>query len=224
MEAQGRGDTGVMQNPEFLNVAMPSNAAAQAGGERLQRAIAVIDAVNAQDPNCGTWNGQSVPAALLYSWQMTTWLTRLLPDPGELHHIAARAQHIGRWRVPRSDYPATRAGYLAWRSGLYTYHADHAAQIMTEIGYPADAVECVKRMLAKRGLKQDPDVQLIEDLACLVFLEHYFVPFAATQGDDKIIDIVRKTWRKMSESAQQAALGLALPERLADLVHQALQS
>lgn len=153
---------------------------------------------------------------------MTTWLQRLVDQPPAPLQIAARAQHIGRWNIPRSDYPATREGYLAWRSVLYRLHADEAAALMAEAGYDGAAIEQVRKMLMKRGLKQDPDVQLIEDVACLVFLEHYFPDFAERHEADKIVDILKKTWRKMSPRGHQAALGIEMPEALAKLVDRAL--
>lgn len=189
---------------------------------RLNRLLARIDERNAQDPHRETEKGESLPAALLYGRRMTTWLQRLVDQPPAPLQIAARAQHIGRWNIPRSDYPATREGYLAWRSVLYRLHADEAAALMAEAGYDGAAIEQVRKMLMKRGLKQDPDVQLIEDVACLVFLEHYFPDFAERHEADKIVDILKKTWRKMSPRGHQAALGIEMPEALAKLVDRAL--
>ncbi|TAN47195.1 MAG: DUF4202 domain-containing protein [Methylococcaceae bacterium] len=184
--------------------------------------MALIDAANSQDPNRETWQGQDWPKELLYSLHMSEWLARLAPDADEALRLAARAQHICRWQVPRDTYPKTREGYLRWRTGLYEFHAQTAGELLVQAGYDADTVARVGRMLRKRGLKHEADSQLIEDVACLVFLEHYFAAFAPGHEPDKIVDIVRKTWKKMSDSARQAALGLALPAEALHLVEQAL--
>lgn len=190
--------------------------------ERLRRAIEWIDRANGEDPERETWRGQDYPKALLYGMRMSEWLARLAPDATEAQQLAARAQHIRRWTVPRESYPATREGYLLWRSFLYRFHAEQAGAIAREVGYDEASIEAVKKMVGKRGIKHDPDVQLIEDVACLVFLEHYFPDFAKDYDEAKLIDIVRKTWRKMSERAHQEALKLTLPEPLNTVVAKAL--
>ena len=189
---------------------------------RVVQTIALIDAANKQDPNQETWNGTTISKELLYSQRMTAWLEKLQPDAPETLRIAARAQHICRWMIPRDSYPRTRAGYLQWRTRLYSFHADKTAVIMRQTGYDESSIEQVKRMLRKRGLKKEPYPQIIEDIACLVFLESYFADFAADYDEEKIIPIVQKTWKKMSPRAQQAALEMQLPDVAADLVAKAL--
>ncbi len=153
---------------------------------------------------------------------MTAWLHRLLPDPSEALQIAVRGQHIGRWQIPRSDFPANRSGYLAWRTRLYVHHAERVAALMRSAGYEEATIERAARIVAKKGVRQDPEVQTLEDVACLVFLNYEFAKFAAAHPREKIIDIVRKTWNKMSAQGRAAALGLQLPEPLADIVQEAL--
>ena len=138
--------------------------------------------------------------------------------------LAARAQHIRRWEVPRDSYPEGRAGYLKWRTDLYKRHGDTAGQIMAEVGYDDATIDRVKTLLRKRGLKTDPDVQLLEDIICLVFLEHYFHDFAKKHEEEKLIPIVQKTWNKMTERAHAAALQLDyVPEDL-EIIQKALGS
>lgn len=192
--------------------------------ERLNRAIALIDRANAEDPNRESLDGLEFPRELLYSKRMSAWLERLRPDADEAQLLAARAQHIRRWTVPREAYPATREGYLQWRSFLYRFHADQAEALVRDAGYDAEVIARVRKMLLKQSLKRDADVQLIEDVACLVFLEHYFPAFAEQHAEDKLIAIVRKTWNKMSEAAQQRALELSLPAGLGALVAKALDA
>lgn len=180
---------------------------------KLQRALDRIDAVNAEDPE-----GKELD----YSRRMTDWLERLEPEAGDALRLAVRAQHIGRWKIPRSAYPKDRVGYLTWRNELGKLHADWTAEILRDVGYDGQTIERVRKMLRKKGLKTDPEVQTLEDVACLVFLEHYFADFAREHDDDKVVDILRKTWRKMSERGRQAALGLSLGEREKALVDRAL--
>lgn len=192
--------------------------------DRLDRVLVLIDEANAQDPNSEVWQGESYPKELLYGMRMTEWLDRLYPDAPDLLHIAARGQHIRRWEVPRQTYPDTREGYLQWRSYLYGFHADCVAKLMTEAGYDPVDIERVRKILQKRGLKNDPDVQSIEDVACLVFLDYYFAAFAAIHDEEKLIGIVRKTWKKMSEHARSRALELEFPESIRALLATALEA
>ncbi len=189
---------------------------------RYTETIALIDAANEQDPHREIWNSTTIPKELLYSQRMTAWLEKLQPDAPETLYIAARAQHICRWMIPRDAYPRTREGYLQWRTRLYSFHADKTAEIMRQTGYDESDIEQVKRMLRKRGLKKEQHPQTIEDIACLVFLENYFADFAADYDEEKIIPIVQKTWKKMSTRAQQAALEMHLPDAAAELVNKAL--
>jgi len=192
--------------------------------DRLDWVLGLIDEANAQDPNSEVWQGESYPKELLYGMRMTEWLDRLYPDAPHLLRIAARGQHIRRWEVPRQTYPDTREGYLQWRSYLYGFHADCIAKLMAQTGYDPIDIERVRKILQKRGLKNDPDVQSIEDVACLVFLDHYFAAFAAIHDEEKLIGIVRKTWKKMSEHARTRVLELEFPESMRVLLAAALEA
>lgn len=190
--------------------------------DRLADALRLIDEANLQDPNRECWEGRDYPKEYLYSLRMTEWLGRLDPRADEARQLAARAQHIRRWMLPRDRYPMTREGYLRWRTELYDFHAREAGEILARAGYGGDTVARVEAMLRKRGLKRNPDTQMIEDVACLVFLEHYFLPFAAGQEEAKLIDIVQKTWKKMSDPAREAALKLPFPDDMRALLGRAL--
>ena len=155
---------------------------------------------------------------------MSARLDAFAPDAPESVKLAARAQHIRRWEVPRESYPEGRAGYLKWRTDLYKRHGDIAAEIMLQVGYDTETINRVRTLLRKRGLKTDPDVQLLEDVICLVFLEHYFHDFAKKHEEAKLIPIVQKTWKKMTEPAHEAALRISYaPEDLA-VVERALKA
>ncbi len=191
----------------------------------FNQAILKFDAANAEDPNKERVAGKEYPKELLYAQRMTEWLGKYLPDASESLRLAARAQHICRWKIPRSEYAMDRDGYNKWRTTLAKMHGDIAAEIMAEVGYDAQICEQVKTLLLKDRIKlSGPDGQALEDVICLVFLEFYFVPFSSHYTDQKLTSIVRKTWRKMSERAHQTALTLAptFPANLLEIVKKAI--
>jgi hypothetical protein len=190
--------------------------------ERFGKAIAAFDAANAEDPNREATGGVERPKELLYAERMSAWLERLEPGAGEAVRLAVRAQHIRRWTIPRGDYPMDRQGYRAWRTDLARFHAEAAGEILERAGYDARTIERVRALLRKERLKADPEVQLLEDVACLVFLESYFADFAAKHDEGKLVEIVRKTWRKMSPRGHEAARSLELAPHLAAIVEKAV--
>jgi hypothetical protein len=191
---------------------------------RFETAVARFDAANAADPNTEMVEGRPYPKELLYAQRMSAWLDKLAPDASETLRLAARCQHIQRWRIARRDYPMDRRGYLQWRTALARFHAATAADILREVGYDDAAIRRVQTLLRKEGLRRDTEVQCLEDVACLVFLESYFADFACRHETGKVIDIIRKTWRKMSPRGHQAALTLRLPSEAQALVAQALET
>ena len=193
-----------------------------ADATRFEAAIARIDAANAEDPNTEEANGVTHPKELLYGQRMSTWLERLAPDASVALRLAARAQHIRRWSIPRSDYPMNRAGYLRWRSTLNRFHAECAADILREVGYDHATVAAVQSLLRKERLKRNADAQCLEDVVCLVFLENYLADFAPQHDEQKVMAILRKTWNKMSPKGQATANQLALPPLAGALLNKAL--
>lgn len=182
--------------------------------ELFRLAIERFDQANAQDPQ-----GKELP----YAQHMTQWLDRLVPDASEPLRLAARCQHICRWEIPRGSFPMDRAGYLNWRKTLYRFHADRAAEILTEVGYDPGIISRVRSLLQKEKLKADPEMQALEDVICLVFLENYFADFAREKDEEKVVNILRRTWAKMSETGHEAAMGLPLSEDDRRLIAKALQ-
>jgi hypothetical protein len=189
---------------------------------RLQHAYDRIDAANAEDPNQELVDGELQPKEFLYGRRMSEWLERLRPEAPEALRIAARAQHIRRWESPRDSYPMDRTGYLTWRKQLYKFHADTTAAILEDVGYGAETIERVRFLIQKKQLTRDPDSQSLEDAACLVFLQYHFPEFAAKTEEEKMINILRRTWGKMSEPGHQAALGLDYPPECMRLIENAL--
>ena len=186
------------------------------------RARELIDAAHAGDPK-RLADGR--PAELVYADRMEAWVTRLTPGPAPLLQLAARCQHLERWTVPRSTFPMDKPGYYAWRRSLYTKQAERARVLLLTAGVPVDQAAAVATWVSKAGLKTNPGTQTLEDAACLVFLESEISAFAAQHADyprEKFVDILRKTWKKMSAPAQQSALGLDLPAHVAALVREAV--
>ena len=186
------------------------------------RARALIDAAHSADPS-RTADGR--PAELVYADRMEAWVARLVPAALPLLRLAARCQHLERWSVPRASFPLDKPGYHAWRRSLYTKQAERARELLLAAGVPESEAAEVATWVSKSGLKTNPGTQALEDAACLVFLENEIEAFAAQHAEyprEKFIDILRKTWRKMSPPAQQFALGLNLPPSIAALVHEAL--
>lgn len=191
--------------------------------DRFHRAIAAIDAANADDPERATGAaGALVPAGVLYARRMTDWLARLYPDASEPLQLAARAQHVRRFDVPRDTYPADRIGYLRWRTRLYAHHADVAGRVLRQAGYDDATIARVRSLLKKERIKQDPEAQALEDTVCLVFLENEFAEFAAKHDEAKVVHIVRRTWGKMSPVGHAAALKLPMSDAALRIVQQAL--
>ncbi len=190
---------------------------------RFRSAIDSIDATNRQDPNLDPTPEGAVPKEWLYSQRMSQRLDIFAPQSSEALQLAARSQHIQRWLSPRSDYPMGREGYNHWRKDLNQFHADTAAGLLLQVGYEEELIDRVKTLLMKKGLKRDAEVQTLEDVVCMVFLEHYLTPFAAKHSDEKLISIIQKTWRKMSDNGHDAALKLPLNPDLVPLIKTALK-
>lgn len=175
----------------------------------FEQVIKTIDHCNQQDPN-KELDEQGRPHAKewLYSQRMTHTLNQFAPETNELLKIAAHAQHIERWSIPRSDYPMDRSGYKKWRLALGQFHGDRSAQIMAEAGYSQEDCQRVNDLILKKQLKRDLDSQTLEDVVCLVFLQFYFSDFAEKHSEEKLIVIIQKTWKKMSKKGHKAALKL----------------
>lgn len=190
--------------------------------DRFTRAIEAFAAVSAGDPARECLAGESRPRELVQSERLVRWVERLAPEAPEALRLAAHCQHIGRYLLPRSNYPDGRSGYLRWRSELARRHAERAREILSGLGYDEATLEHVTRIVMKQNLSADPDVQIMEDALCLSFLQYELSEFAARHEDEKVVTILRKTWRKMSPRARELALELGLDERSSRLVASAL--
>ena len=184
-------------------------------------ARALIDSAHAADPA----RTAGRPAELVYADRVEAWVAKLIPGASPILLLAARCQHLERWLTPRATFPDGKVGYLAWRRSLYVKQADRARELLLAAGASASEADEVRTWVSKTGLKTNPGTQALEDAAVLVFLENEIGAFAAQHAEyprEKFIDILQKTWRKLSPAAQQAALGLDLPPAIAALVREAL--
>ena len=188
----------------------------------LTNTLNAIDELHRGDPKKVTVDGAQIANELLYAQQMTTWLNKLTNSPSELVQIAVRSQHLCRWELARDQFEMNRAGYFKWRIAQGKYHATKAVAAMSANGYDQNSCDQVFEMVRKSNLSTNSDTQLMEDAACLVFLEFQFKDFASGYSDEKIIRIVQKTWAKMSEDAHQFALKLQYSASELALIQQAL--
>jgi hypothetical protein len=192
--------------------------------ERLQSALGSIDAENAEDPNVELQDGLPQPRELAYSRWLTTWVLRLKPDASELLRLAARAQHVCRWLKPRHSYPQTKEGYLRWREDLKRLHARKAGDILQAAGYNEEEITRVRDLILKKLFPKDEEARVLEDALCLVFLEKQFGLLAAKTSDEKMVNALRKAWKKMSPAAREIALTIPYSPKEKALLDAALAS
>ncbi|KAF2750166.1 glutamyl-tRNA synthetase [Sporormia fimetaria CBS 119925] len=185
--------------------------------------LSAIDAAHSLDPTTHTLpDGTTIPYELHYAQKCTSYLQKLTSTPSEPLSLATRAQHFRRWEIPRSSYPLTRIGYHSWRSALKTRQASLVHTICLDSGYPQEIADRVASLIRKEDMKSDAEAQMVEDVACLVFLDDQFEAFEKGHDEEKIIGILRKTWGKMSEEGRRLALGIGMSERARGLVGRAL--
>lgn len=193
----------------------------------LDKVKALIDAANSEDPGRETSEGKDWSKELLYSHRMSDMLERYAPDADDTMKLAVSAQHIQRWKSPRSDFPMDRKGYHQWCAGLYKFHADTVVGLLVKAGYENEFIARVAQAVGKKSFKTNPDTQLLEDVAGLVFIEHYMFDFAGRHpeyDEAKWIDLIRKIWNKMPYRAHQYALArhIKLPDSLIALINKAI--
>jgi hypothetical protein len=173
--------------------------------ERFAEACRRFDFLNAQDPHAEECDGRSQPRELVFAQRLTDWVLKLAPDASEALRLAARCQHLRRWMIPRSRYPMTRDGYLEWRTKLKQFHAEQSTAVLREVGYSEPLIARVRELNLKRNLSGDPEMQVLEDALCLVFLEWQLADLARRTDEEKTINALRKSWLKMSPAAREFA-------------------
>jgi hypothetical protein len=191
---------------------------------KFKSAMDAFDQYNSKDPNKEIANGHAIPKELLYAQRMSIRLLKYEPNSSEILQLAARSQHIGRWEIARSSYPMDKKGYFQWRNKLKEYHVSIAEPILKNCGYDELTIEKLKVLLLKKDLANNADTQTLEDIVCLVFLEYYAEEFTAKHDDEKVIDILRKTIKKMSARAIQSVAELPLSDKIKSLIHAAVSN
>lgn len=191
-------------------------------GPRFSKAVARFDAENSRDPNQVVVDGITHPQELLYAIRLTDCVARLQPNASEQLLLAARCQHICRWTIPRSNYEMNRAGYLRWRTELKQFHASKSEEILREVGYDDELISRVRELNLKKNLGRDPECQVLEDALCLITLQYQLSDLVAKTDPVKMVEILRKTWKKMSPAAHAAALKLSYTDAEKELLNQAL--
>lgn len=189
---------------------------------RFEVAIAAFDAANGADPTPLLVDGVARPRALVAADRLEAWVLRLAPAASDALRLAARSQHLCRWEFPRAAYPEGRLGYLEWRKAAARFHAARVAEILRGAGYSEAETALVTRITLKQGIKVTPEVQLMEDALCLSFLEHEAEEFARAQPLEKVVDVLARTWRKMSPEGRDVARSLSLPAPVRAAVEAAL--
>lgn len=191
-------------------------------GSKYQLAVRSIDEEHAKDPTIIFVDGKGEPAELFYSQKMSKYLEKRCPSASELLRLAVRAQHLKRWEVPRDSFAMDKKGYLLWRTHLKKRQAELAQQICLTSGYSMEDSNRVAALIRKENLKKDVETQVLEDVACLVFLDVQFEDFEQQHDEDKIISILRKTWAKMSEEGHALAVCIPMSDRAAKIVAKAV--
>jgi uncharacterized protein DUF4202 len=189
---------------------------------RFQAAISAFNRENSEDPHALSAAGVERPRELVHAERLSGWVERLAPNASEALRLAARCQHIRRWQIPRDSFPSGRVGYLQWRTQLARFHADTVTRILEGLGYERELIDAVRRINLKQGLHSNPDTQTIEDALCLAFLEFELEEFCAKYAAEKVIEVVRKTWKKMSAKGHEHALSLPFSAACLELVKRAL--
>ena len=190
--------------------------------ERFEAAIRRFDEENSRDPGVEMVDGVAHPREALYARRLTDWVMRLRPDASEELRLAARCQHLCRWKIPRDSHPMTRAGYLRWREALKQFHAQRAGEVLREVGYPDPIIHRVQNLNLKKDFPSDPEGRVLEDALCLVFLEHQLADLAKKTGEDKVIAALQKSWNKMTPAGQAEAAKISLGPRERALVERSL--
>jgi hypothetical protein len=189
---------------------------------RFEAALQRFDEENARDPHLETVDDTSHPRELIYARWLTDWVRKLCPDASEALRLAARCQHLCRWEIPRASYPMDRAGYLRWRADLKRFHAQRAGEILREVGYGEDVIQRVQELNLKKNFPADPETCVLEDALCLVFLQCQFADLAAKTSEEKMINALQKSWKKMTPAAHAEALKLNFGPREKALIEKAL--
>lgn len=190
---------------------------------RLRKAFILLDDMHREAPVGDAAGPSNILASLDYHQQLSSWVDQLAPEASIALRLAARSQHVRRWSIPRNSYPMNRKGYRNWRNALTQFHVRTTAEVLVQVGYDAETIARVEQLLRKHRIGKDPEAQTLEDAVCLVFLEIQLDDFSRQHSEEKLLHILRRTWKKMSPTGHRLALHLKLPEEAASLLRSALE-
>jgi hypothetical protein len=191
--------------------------------DKLQAAIELFDEYNKTDPHVITWDGIAYPQEYFLALKLHEWVVKLAPAAGEELLLASRCQHIGRWEIPRDQYPDGREAYLQWRKDLAKYHAEVATSILNDVGYEEGRIERVRQIILKQKIKVDAEVQVMENALCLVFLQFQYEDFYPKHEPEKLINILKRSLLKMDAHGHQFALSLSYSTEGLHYINEALK-
>lgn len=192
-----------------------------AGGAQFDRAMEMIDEANRQDPRTEIVDGKPQPKELLFAQRVSSWIPRLIENPSEALLLAARGHTIRRWRIPRATFSKDNVGYHQWRDALAKFHADETAAILRDAEYDEEMISSVSALILRKNLPGDAAAHALEDADCLVFLETKLAEYLDEWGDQKTVNILRRTVKKMTSKGVGFVAELDLGERCAGLVEKA---
>lgn len=190
--------------------------------DKIEKAFALFDAYNRQDPDQLVWEGTSYPREYFYALQLHGWVLKLSPQAGVPLRLASRCQHIGRWQIPRENYPMDKTGYFKWRQELARFHAETAGKLMEEAGLGPEEILAVRHILLKEHIRTNPEVQVMENALCLVFLQFQYEDFLHLHEKEKVVRILERSWKKMSEPGREAAMALDYSDDARALLQEAM--
>ena len=189
---------------------------------RFEAALRRFDEENARDPNQEIVDAVAQARELVYARRLYDWVLKLAPNASQELLLAARSQHICRWTIPRNNYPMDRVGYLKWRNDLKQFHSEKSSGILRELGFPEATIARVQALNLKKDFPRDPESRVLEDALCLVFLQFQFADLAARTSEDKMVNALQKSWKKMTPAAREHALRLTFEARERALLERAL--
>lgn len=191
--------------------------------EKQTLAFALFDDFNKQDPRQFVWEGTPYPTEYFLALKLYDWIVKLSSHAPEILLLASRCQHIGRWKIPRGDYPMGKTGYFRWRKDLAQFHAGKAGELMEQAGYNAAEIKAVQMIIRKEHIRTQSETQLMEDALCLVFLQYQYEDFLHQHEAEKVVRILQRTWKKMSDAGRKAAEALTYSELGLTLLHKAIE-
>jgi len=205
-----------------------------ANREKLEKAIELIDAVNAQDPTVVDFEGQSHPYRLLYSKWVTEWVKKLDPKARDELLILARGRSVESWllkNIDRNNFPPNLGGVRMWQAERRKWQANRLTSIMKEAGYEDESIKLVEEIMLDRDIPDPQDirqfdlkgplgttnfrlleeacmVQTLRDAEALVFMERNFPAMADNLSADEVLKVIKRELALISQKCIRLLLDM----------------